>query len=181
VDTSGVVAQETKSVQAEAPVLDEEQRQALDTVLEVMRAGEWSTARAMTQELLISYPMLAVAYANLGNIQQQLGDSGRAEQAWLKALELRPGWAAVCNQLGIFYREQGKFEQALAMYQQALASDEGNAMSHRNIAILYELYLGDGVKALEHYRRYRELVGGDEQEVLLWIADLERRVKGGGL
>jgi hypothetical protein len=49
------------------------------------------------------------------------------------------------------------------------------------MAILYELYLGDGVKALEHYRRYRELVGGDEQEVLLWIADLERRVKGGGL
>jgi Flp pilus assembly protein TadD len=174
------VVREAKSVQVEPSPLDEEQRQGLDTVLEVMRAGEWSTARAMMQELLISYPMLAVAYANLGNIQLQLGDSGKAEQAWLKALELRPGWAAVCNQLGIFYRQQGKFDQALAMYQQALTSDEGYVMTHRNIAILYELYLGDGVKALEHYHRYRELVGGDEREVLLWIADLERRVKGGG-
>lgn len=161
----------------EVPPMDAAQQQAFDTVLEVMRAGEWPVAREMMQELIISYPTLAVAYANMGNIQQQLGYSEQAEKSWLKALALRPGWAALCNRLGIYYREQGRFDQALTMYQQALASDEGYAMAHRNIGILYELYLGDGVKALEHYRRYRELAGGDEKEVLLWIADLEHRVK----
>lgn len=168
------------AVTAGASPMDEEQQRALDTVLEVMRAAEWPAAREMMQELIISYPTLAVAYANMGIIQQQLGYGEQAEKSWLKALELRPGWAALCNQLGIYYREQGRFSQALAMYQQALASDEGYAMSHRNIGILYELYLGDGARALEHYRRYRELVGGEEREVLLWIADLEHRVKRGG-
>ena len=63
------------------------------------------------------------------------------------------------------------------MYRKALAADEGHVNSHRNIAILYEIYLGDKPKALQHYRRYLELVGGEQREVTLWIADLERRVK----
>ncbi|MEN8169002.1 MAG: tetratricopeptide repeat protein [Pseudomonadota bacterium] len=178
---AGVVNADTaSSTTEEQPIvvaMDEMQRQALDTVLDVMRAGEWLTARELMQELIISYPRLAAAYANMGNIHLQLDDTEKAEQAWLKALELRPAWAAVYNQLGIFYRDQVRFEQALAMYQKAIESDESYANSHRNIAILYEIYLGEGEKALEYYRRYRELVGGDEREVLLWVADLERRVK----
>jgi Tfp pilus assembly protein PilF len=168
------------SEKTEAAPMDAAQQQAVDTVLEVMRAGEWQAAREMMQDLIISYPTLAVAYANMGTIQQQLGYNEQAGKSWLKALELRPGWATLCNRMGIYYREQGRFEQALAMYQQALVSDDGYAMTHRNIGILYELYLGEGAKALEHYRRYRELVGEEEKEVLLWIADLERRVKRAG-
>ena len=160
--------------------MDEVQQQALDMVLEVMRAAEWATARELLQELIVASPTLAVAHANMGTIEWQLGHADKAEQAWLRALELRPGWAALCNRLGLFYREQGRFEQALAMYQQALASDEGYAPGHRNLAILYELYLGEREMALAHYRRYLELVGGEEREVRLWIADLEQRVKRGG-
>ncbi len=165
------------------PVLQEitpAQQEALALLLEVMRAGEWQSARELAQELILAQPKLAAAYANMGNIHQQLGELEKAEQAWLKALELNPSWAAVYNQLGIFYRDQVRFEPALAMYQKAIAADPAYANSHRNIAILYEIYLGDKPKALQHYRRYRELVGGEQGEVTLWIADLERRVKRSG-
>ncbi|MCW8919112.1 MAG: tetratricopeptide repeat protein [Gammaproteobacteria bacterium] len=170
---------ESQQLESMPPPLDEAQRQALDTVLEVMRAAEWQTARELLQELIAASPGLAVAHANMGTIEWQLGHADKAEQTWLRALELRPGWAALYNRLGFFYREQARFEQALAMYQQALASDDTYARSHRNLAILYELYLGEGEKALPHYRRYLELVGGEEREVQLWIADLEQRVKRG--
>jgi Tfp pilus assembly protein PilF len=171
---------QSQQLEVAAPALDEAQRQALDTALEVMRAAEWATARELLQEVIVASPGLAVAHANMGNIEWRLGHAERAEQAWLRALELRPGWAALYNRLGLFYREQARFEQALAMYQQALASDETYARSHRNLAILYELYLGEREKALTHYRRYLELTGGEGGEVRLWIADLEQRVKRGG-
>lgn len=180
VTQSGITVAQVKKEKPPVPSMSEAQREALQTVLELMRAGEWLTARELMQELLLAHPALAVAYANMGNIHLQLGDSEKAEQAWLKALELRPGWAAVYNQLGIFYRDQARFNQALTMYQKALVADEAYANSHRNIAILYELYLGEGQKALQHYRRYRELIGGEEREVLMWIADLDRRIQRAG-
>ncbi len=158
-------------------VISPAQQEALALLLEVMRAGEWQSARELAQELILAHPKLAAAYANMGNIHQQLGELEKAEQAWLKALELNPNWAAVYNQLGIFYRDQARFDQALAMYQKAIAADAAHANSHRNIAILYEIYLGDKVKALQHYQRYRELLDGEQREITLWIADLERRVK----
>ena len=182
-ESTSAEAPTTVSAQTEKtpmPSMNAAQQEALAMVLEVMRAGEWQTAHELAQELILAHPKLAAAYANVGNIHQQLGDLEKAEQAWLKALELNPGWAAVYNQLGIFYRDQARFEPALAMYQKAIATDEAYANSHRNIAILYEIYLGDKVQALQHYRRYRELVAGEPREVTLWIADLERRVKRSG-
>ncbi len=158
--------------------MSEAQREALEMALEALRAEEWVVARDLLQELIIKEPKLAAAYANMGNVQQQLGEQQKAEQAWRKALELRPDWAAVYNQLGIFYRQQGRFSEALTMYQQAIAADEGHAKSQRNIAILYEFYLGDEKLALQHYRRYYELLGSGEHEVRLWIADLEQRLRG---
>ncbi len=159
-----------------APPMSEAEREALEPVLALMQAAEWQSARELLQEAILAHPGLAEAYANMGMIELQLGEPGKAEQAWLKALELRPGWAAVNNRLGILYRQQGRFEEALAAYQQALAAEPDYANGQRNIAILYELYLGDGEKALQHYRRYRELLGGEGQEVEMWIADLQRRV-----
>lgn len=155
----------------------EAQRQELETVLDVMRAEEWETAREMTQELILNHPTLAAGYANMGNIHRQLGDNEKAEQAWLKALQLRENWAAVYNQLGVFYRDQSRFKEAQTMYEKAIAVDEAYANSHRNLAILYEIYLGNFELALQHYHRYQELLGVENKEVSLWIIDLERRVK----
>jgi len=186
--TTGTSPGEAESATAEVVVVadiaitteqDAARHEALQMVLEVMRAGEWQTALELSEELITNYPTMAEAYANLGNIHWRLGAGEKAEEAWIRALELRPGWASVCNQMGLFYRERGSFIQALSMYQQALAADEGYARAHRNLAILYEIYLGEGTKALQHYRRYQELSGGGGQGVDLWIADLERRVARG--
>ena len=166
------------ALKSEAPApLSEEQLEALGPLVELMRVGEWLAAREMAQELIMTQPMLAEAYANMGAIQLQLKEPEKAAEMWRKALQLRPGWAAVHNRLGMLYRSQGRFDEALEMYRLALKADEDYADAHRNIAILYELYRGELEAALQHYKRYQQLLGGEEREVEMWIVDLERRIK----
>ena len=50
------------------------------------------------------------------------------------------------------------------------------ALAHYNLGVLNELYLQRLDVALEHFERYQELTGDDEQ-VEKWIADLRRRVE----
>jgi tetratricopeptide (TPR) repeat protein len=78
-------------------------------------------------------------------------------------------------QRGILYREQGDFQAALHAYDQALTLQPDYALAHRNIGILYDLYLQQPGQALTHYKRYLELVGEDDKTVSGWVIDLERR------
>ena len=83
--------------------------------------------------------------------------------------------AAAHHQLGILYREQGEFEAALNAYNSALELDGEYALAHRNVGILYDLYLQQPVLALDHYKKYLELAGEPDKTVDGWIVDLERR------
>lgn len=79
------------------------------------------------------------------------------------------------NQQAIAKRETGDFDGAMAKYQKALSLADDDAVTHRNLGILMELYLGEAVSALKHYRRYQELTGGADRAVAGWIALLERQ------
>ncbi len=79
------------------------------------------------------------------------------------------------NQEGIRYREAGDFDRAAATYLEALGEDEHAAMTHLNLGILYDLYLGKPGRALYHYTEYQFLTGGEDRTVLGWIKDLERQ------
>ncbi len=75
----------------------------------------------------------------------------------------------------IALREMGDFGAALESYQQALDRSPDDALTHRNIGILYDLYLGKPGKALYHYGRYQALISTEDRAVAGWIVDLERR------
>jgi len=78
------------------------------------------------------------------------------------------------NQLGIAYRQQGKFKEAGAAYEKALELDPTYAASTLNLAILNDLYLGERDRALLLYERYLALAPG-EATVTKWVADLKNR------
>ncbi len=73
-------------------------------------------------------------------------DVAALEAALLKA----PGSAPLLNQLGIAQRQQGQFEQARTSCEAAIAANATAPRPHLNLAILYDLYLGDGAKARAH-------------------------------
>lgn len=79
------------------------------------------------------------------------------------------------NRDGIALREQGEFEDAEQEYLSALAVAADDPVTHHNIGILYDLYLGIPHMALTHYQRYQELTGDGDRRVAGWIVDLQRR------
>ena len=50
-----------------------------------------------------------------------------------------------------------------------------DAMTHYNLGILYDIYLGKTELALQHYRKYQQVLAEPDKRVGGWIKDLERR------
>lgn len=82
--------------------------------------------------------------------------------------------------LGVLYRDAGRFEEARQAYERALAIDSSAADAHRNLGILYDLYLQEPRKALVHYELYRRHGGEDSAVVERWLADIRQRLAEGG-
>ena len=83
--------------------------------------------------------------------------------------------APLLNQLGIVQRQQGQFEQARASYEAAMLADPKAPLPPLNLAILYDLYLGDVAKAQVLYQRCVELSPADATQLNRWLAELKTR------
>ena len=163
--------------QPKEPQVSPEVRQNYDDALKAMRDGENDKAKELLSNLTSSYPTLSGPYTNLGLIYFREGNIDEAEAAFQQAIKVNPKSAVSYNHLGIINRGKGKFQEAKQDYELALRINNDYANAHLNIGILYDLYLGDLQKALDHYNRFQNLTPEKDQEVAKWIADLERRIK----
>ncbi|MGB5324695.1 MAG: hypothetical protein WBN40_04635 [Pseudomonadales bacterium] len=102
------------------------------------------------------------------------GDQEAAGAAFRKMLEKGARSPDSLNHYAIYLREQWRMEEAEKVYLQALVAAPSSAMTHYNLGILYELYLGKQELALKHYRRYQKIVEAPDQQVSAWIEALER-------
>ena len=91
------------------------------------------------------------------------------------ALKQTPESAPLLNQLGIAQRRQGRFELARQAYVAAIAADPAAASPYLNLAILYDLYLGDVEKAQKLYQRCVELSPSDATQLNRWLAEIKVR------
>ncbi len=151
--------------------------QQFQAALELIALQKYQQAEIALQDLIAVHPSLAGLYLNLGMIYASTDRDELAQQAFTKAIELNPDNTSAYNELGILYRKSGKFEKALLSYQQALTIAPDYALAHRNIGILYDLYLLQPTQALQHYRRYQDLIEADDRQVELWIAEISKRVQ----
>ena len=93
-----------------------------------------------------------------------------------QAFALDPGHAAANNQLGILLRNEGRFADAQAAYERALATDSDYGLAHYNLAVLLDVYLRREAEALEHYEIYQASLEQPNENVARWIVDLRRRL-----
>ena len=158
----------------EMPVSPALQR-AFDGARQALAAGRTAEAERGFVALTKSNPELAGPYANLGLIDRQAGRSADAVARLEKAVQLSPDRAELHNQLGITYRMAGDFTKAKASYEQSISLNATYAPAVLNLGILYDLYLWDGVRALELYDRYLQLTPAGDEQVKRWISDLRNR------
>jgi tetratricopeptide (TPR) repeat protein len=92
------------------------------------------------------------------------------------ALAVAPLDAPTLNRLGIARRQQGRFVDARAAYEQAIAADPAMADAACNLAILLDLYLDEPGAALPHYERFQLLTGEADPRVTAWLAELRTRL-----
>jgi Flp pilus assembly protein TadD len=82
----------------------------------------------------------------------QQGKHPDAQRLWARALERRPGDAALLNNLGLSYLASGDFAGAAGAFRRALAVDAKNPISHNNLGLALGRQ-GDYAGALAAFRR----------------------------
>jgi len=143
--------------------------------LAAMQAGKRAEAINLFRQMTIHSPNLAGPYANLGLLFQHQGLEKEASVAFDKAISLQPNSAIIYNGAAVFYRSQGRFRDAESVYLQAIEKSSSYAAPVLNLAILYDLYLRQPTKAIHYYKRYLALNDKNNEQVALWLADLEQR------
>ncbi len=143
-----------------------------------MQTGHWQDAREGLTQITQQDPSLSGPWVNLGITRTMLGDRSGAEAAFKSAINTNSRNIEAYNQLGMLYRRHGQLEEARFIYEEALKLDPDNTYLHWNLAILYDRYLPNPHRSLQHYQRYRQLSGSEDASLLAWIAELQERDQG---
>jgi Tfp pilus assembly protein PilF len=144
----------------------------------LMQQQSFSQAAVLLQNIINSEADFAGVWYNLAVCQWQLQQLSQAKHSLQQALVATPKHSASHNLLGILAREQGEFGQAEQHWLQAVAISDA-AVAHKNLGILYELYLAQLTKAYWHYQRYFAL--SQDPQATLWLTLLERQLVAKGI
>src|SRR5579862_7137999 len=90
------------------------------------------------------------AHYNVATLLARRGDRGGAQQHYLAALRLDPGYARAHLGLGLVLASSGTLDAAVEHYQEAIRLDPGLASAHTNLAIALETR-GQIDAAITHY------------------------------
>ncbi len=173
----GAATVKEEAVDSVAPTSSESKANEYFTQgLQALNSGDLVKAKGFFVAMSRLYSDYSGPYANLGLLHKKEGDPDAARRAFEYALSLNKGDPELYNQLAMLQRSQGEFKSALQNYQMGLEVDETYPNLHLNLGILYDLYMGDAEKALQHYQRYQALSPSKDREVELWITDLKRRI-----
>jgi Tfp pilus assembly protein PilF len=159
----------------EVPQLDEAFRRDFEHAVDMMKNQEYAKAIDLLEKVIEQSPNVTAPYIDIAIAYQHIDKPEQAEENLKAALRLVPDHPVACNEYGLLYRKTGRFADARAIYEKAIARFPDYYPVHRNLGILCDLYLNDPECALEHYKIYSEARPEDKQ-VKLWIADLRARI-----
>ena len=136
----------------------------------------WDFAESTLKQLAEKNPKLSGIHLNLGIVYRNKGNAEKAAEEFNLAINANMKNVDAYNQLAVLKREAGDFAAAESLYQKALGIWPFYPEGHKNIAILYDLYLGKPEQALPHYQAYQQLLSAPDKQVDSWVADVQRRL-----
>ena len=159
----------------EVPQLDEAFRRDFEQAVAMLNDQDYGQAIELLEKVIEQSPGVTAPYIDIAIAYQHMGKPEQAEKHLKTALQLVPEHPVASNEYGLLYRKTGRFAEARAIYEKAIARFPDYYPVHRNLGILCDLYLNDPACALEHYEIYSKARPEDKQ-VKLWIADLRARL-----
>ena len=159
----------------EVSQMDEASRRYFERAVAMLNDKEYGQAIDLLEKVIEQSPGVTAPYIDMAIACEQVGKLEQAEEHLKTALRLFPEHPVACNEYGLLYRKTGRFAEARAIYEKAIAHFPDYYPVHRNLGILCDLYLNDLACALEHYEIYSEAWPEDKQ-VKSWIADLRARL-----
>lgn len=142
-----------------------------------LQGGNQDLGELQLKNMVEEYPDLSGPAYNLAALNKERGDIEKALEYITIALERNNDNFDAHNLYASIQREKGDFEAAEAVYLDILSRWGGYAPAYRNLGVLYDLYLGDPVKAIVFYRQYNVMLPSPDSQVEGWIVDIERRYK----
>jgi tetratricopeptide (TPR) repeat protein len=107
---------------------------------ELLRRGSPGEALAHARRAVELDPGSANAHYNRGLAARGTGNGGEARAGFLEARRLEPAYAAdAALQLGTLLAESGDLEDALVLFEEAVAAEPGNARAHYNRGLALRL------------------------------------------
>ena len=98
--------------------------------------GEIEKARQTYEIWKQTYPRDWTPYNNLAVIYQQLGQHARAAESSREALRLEPNHALPYLNLGFDYLDQGKFDEAKAIFEKSIQQDLGSPVTYFGLYLI---------------------------------------------
>ncbi|WP_082859170.1 tetratricopeptide repeat protein [Microbulbifer sp. Q7] len=151
-------------------------QQGINRARDYFMQQQYTAAETELQQVVTQWPALSGAWLNLAKVQLKLNNLESAEASLNQAITVNANNVFAWNALGVFLRDQGRFEEAQFAYENALTHWPDFAAAHRNLGILFDLYLHQPERALHHYREARALEPEEDRVLAGWIVDLERRL-----
>ena len=146
-----------------SPVLPQEELAKLySEAQQAQAAGDLATATRKYEAIVRLRPQMAEAYANLGNLYYQQGQSDRAKPAYEKAIHIKPDLAGPHFFLGVIAFGEHDYSSALRYLERAESLEPSNKLIHS--------YLG-----YTQYARFafREAAGELEKAAALDAGDID--------
>ncbi len=173
---SGNVKQHV-AANVESKVIEIPKQAAVDFTLAIahLNKGELTQAQTVLKKMTSDYPQLSGPYANLGVVYSRQKNWTDALSVLKKGMEKNPKNIKILNQLGFVYRQSGDFKQAEKSYLGAIKEAPNDTTAYINIGILYDIYMGQFVKASNYYQKYQSMLPKADRKVAGWIVDINRR------
>jgi len=137
----------------EEPELTAEQWFHLGTELESQAPAD---ARNAYRRALDLDPDSSDAHLNLGRLEHESGELGKAEAHYRDAVRCAPDDPTGHFNLGVLLEDRGRFDEAVHAYEQAIARDPESADAHYNLGLLLETR-GRRSEAIRHLMAARNL------------------------
>ncbi|MYM61748.1 tetratricopeptide repeat protein [Pseudomaricurvus sp. HS19] len=157
--------------------IDAAVRREFAQAVELMKVEQYTQAITILERVAKQTPNNSAPYINLAIAYSRLDKNEQAEASFQQALAINPNHPVALNEMALFYRGQGRFQEARQLYEKVVARYPEYMPARMNFGILCDLYLNDTPCAIREYEAYSEAHPEDET-VKLWVATLRRKLEG---